>query len=514
MRRELFLFCASVAACIAAGCAPGGTQDASITGSVVAAIDAPAPSPVAGAVCTLEGTHQSAVTAADGSFAIRHVEPGTYLILCMRTTADGRTFAVLQVADVPRTGHVALGVLTATAPGTIAGTVTVAGGSPDGVAIAIPGTSFAAHAAHDGSFALTDVPEGTYALRYERAGYRAVDVPGVVVQALTTTTVAPVALALSTGPTGSLTFPDATVAPNGQVVSTTATVRVAIASSDDAVLMQVSDDPQFVGVAWQPVAAERSWTFRGNGLWHLYARFADANGLASTPNVATLAIDPNPPVTTSGSGSYVGGVVDASNHSATITRFTSVRLIFGVRDDETTVAGLRIGYLPDFSDAVNVPFTFGPPDSRLGGQVVPWTLPGEGVYTIYARFTDLAGNVSAPFTVPVTVDTTPPVMTLTVAGPGPAGYGTTSFAYSVASSEVITLASGSAACGRLIVSSTQSVPLQCLGFVGGATAFGSARVDPLAAAVPPGTYPFTLDFVDRAGNLATTAPAMLTVPTM
>src|SRR3989338_3991041 len=55
---------------------------------------------VPGAVCTLAGTDKSATTDQAVLFTITDVPPGSYLIICKKTAADGTVYAFLKAADV------------------------------------------------------------------------------------------------------------------------------------------------------------------------------------------------------------------------------------------------------------------------------------------------------------------------------------------------------------------------------------------------------------------------------
>jgi subtilisin family serine protease len=118
---------------------------------------------IGGATITAGGAHvaQTATTGADGAYELE-LSPGTYDVA---VDADGfatRTFEDVEiVADAPTTLHAVLSA----SPGAVAGTVVDAhtGQAVAGVTIVLDGHATATSAA-DGTFALHDVPAGTYDL--------------------------------------------------------------------------------------------------------------------------------------------------------------------------------------------------------------------------------------------------------------------------------------------------------------------------------------------------------------
>ena len=187
--------------------------------------------PLAGALVTLvsadgdEAGH--AIAGSDGSFAVGDMWEGTYTLIAaaphFRPTAN--TFAV-GAEEAPA-------ALSLTGIGSLAGKVTTAkDGQPMSVDIELvspdEGVSDQRRTGKDGSFLLSDVPEGSYELVARSAGYRTVEVPIVVERAETLTIgVAMVGLGhlygALTGPGGewmpgaqiALTDGTGTVAPNG-----------------------------------------------------------------------------------------------------------------------------------------------------------------------------------------------------------------------------------------------------------------------------------------------------------
>jgi len=161
-----------------------------------------------------------------------------------------------------------------------------------GIMVYIPGTSFSAMTAADGSFTISGVPSGTYDfLRAEKDGYRHSLLSNINVKSNASTTVADQLLFLSTGATGQIMI------ANGAVYSTSRTVKLNVASSSDAVLMMLSDNAFFSNSSWQTIQSTTTYTFTSDGEKTLWVKFADANGLESAAySSSTIYVDSNPMV--------------------------------------------------------------------------------------------------------------------------------------------------------------------------------------------------------------------------
>ncbi|MDA8099076.1 MAG: hypothetical protein M0042_05565 [Nitrospiraceae bacterium] len=215
-----------------------------------------------------------------------------------------------------------------------------------GITVYIPGTSFIAMTAADGSYRITNVPSGTYDfVRAEKLGstYHYAITSKVTVTTNANTVLPDMLLHLSAGPNGAVLI-------NGGAAYTTSTsVQLSIASSDNAVLMMTSQDNTFAGVTWEPVAASKPMNcignFDGGGTCTVYARFAEASGLESTPVSASIVIDTKPLVT-----STTGTVIGSSKPTLTWTyglampnpqyhiQIASDAAFANIVDDQTTTA--------------------------------------------------------------------------------------------------------------------------------------------------------------------------------
>jgi hypothetical protein len=190
-----------------------------------------------------------------------------------------------------------LGTVEILPAGSIRGRVTLAGKTDHtGIQVYLPGTSYLATTAADGQFVMSSVPPGAYPfLRAEKDGYRFAIVAEIAVPSAAAITLEPIELGLDTGAEGTVGFSG--VVQDGQgAYSTEATVVLDLNATDGAVLVMVSENEDFKGATWQPIETQLSYTFDGDGTHTVYVKFADANGLESSPVSATITIDGDPKV--------------------------------------------------------------------------------------------------------------------------------------------------------------------------------------------------------------------------
>lgn len=252
-----------------------------------------------------------------------------------------------------------------------------------GISVYIPGTSMQARTDATGAYLINDVPEGTYDLRFEKSGYLTGKITGLPVTAGETALAEDMILNLSTGASGIISI------ENGKVYSSSRTVTVSINASHEAVLYQVSENPNFIGSAWNPIPLSRSWIFDSDGEKRLYAKFADANGLESSPVSDSIIIDTTPPA--NGSVSI--------NNSASATNSTTVTLTLSATDATTSVNQMKISNNPDFTDSSWESFL----------MQRSWTvLSGDGNKTVYVKFRDVVGNETGTVSASIILDTSMP----------------------------------------------------------------------------------------------------------
>jgi hypothetical protein len=140
------------------------------------------------------------------------------------------------------------------------------------------------------------------------------------------------------------------------------------------------------------------------------------------------------------------------------------------------------------------------------GATVPWTLPsGDGAKTVYARFLDRAGNVSAAVSDTIVLDTTAPASpTLALTGNPEATAGNTGTPIVTASLNATDANEGA---GKTNLEMRVS---NDLGFAGSSW---QPYASSLAWVLPPGDALKTVyaQFRDRAGNVSATASATITL---
>ncbi len=332
-----------------------------------------------GAVCALEGTDQHATTDGTGHFRIADVPEGSYILICRHTATDGTVYAFLTTVDARSGETTDIGIGEITPTGRISGVATLAGQTDHtGILVYIPGTSIQSRTDAAGAVVINHVPEGRYELRLERNGYVPATLDGISVRSGETTLIPDLVLHVSTGPTGAIVIED------GATNSNSRTVRVSITASEDAILMQISTDPNFIGALWGPVGPSQTWTFDADGEKRLYVRFADANGLESAPFSDAILVDTTPPA-----GTF------QINGGAEVTSTPDVTLSFQITDATTSVAEMMISNEPDFAGALWEAFS----------ATRSWTLSaGDGTKTVYARFRDLVGNETESLSSSITLD--------------------------------------------------------------------------------------------------------------
>jgi len=185
--------------------------------------------------------------------------------------------------------------------------------------------------------------------------------------------------------------PNGTVVINGGVANTNGTsVTLTLSASDSGsgvAQMSFSNDGS-TWSAWQAYATSASWSLAtGDGSKTVYARFKDTVGNVSTNATDTITLD-----TVAPTGSLV---IDGG---ATYAASTSVNLTLSANDATSGVAQMSFS---------NNGSTWSAWESYATSK--SWTLSsGDGSKTVYARYQDNAGNISAPAIDTIALDTTPP----------------------------------------------------------------------------------------------------------
>ncbi len=216
-------------------------------------------------------------------------DPGAYQLL-VSSAARGVGFKIDDIG-VTEGQESDIGPAVFAPTGSIAGQVTLRGATDyTGIDVYIPGTSFAARTNATGNFTMTGVPAGTYeTVRAETDGYHPVTLSDVVVTSSGTTTIPSLQLIIDTGASGAIEI------DGGALYTTSLTVTLSIWSSNDAVLMMLSEANTFDGASWRPVASAVTFTFTpGNGERTVYIKFANANGLESSPVNDSITVNADP----------------------------------------------------------------------------------------------------------------------------------------------------------------------------------------------------------------------------
>lgn len=161
--------------------------------------------------------------------------------------------------------------------------------------------------------------------------------------------------------------------------------------------MQIDESDTFAGTDWERYSALKPWTpSAGDGIKNLYARFRDSATNVSTVVTTTFVLDSEPPF---------GGL--ALDRRVVGPKVITSTVYLGAEDNLTGVSEMRVSADSNFTLAAWQPYT-----TTLIWPILPTT---ASQVVLYAQFRDWAGNVSAVYTDTYTVDSTPPVMYVSVA---------------------------------------------------------------------------------------------------
>lgn len=170
--------------------------------------------------------------------------------------------------------------------GSISGTAMLNGQADHvGIDVFVPGTDIIAKTDAEGKYSLSSVPVGEHNLFFEREGYHRGQIGFIVVEPTNTVTATDISLVLSTGAEGFIQI------ANGLNNFSSRTVPLTIGATENAVLMKISESDTFNNISWQPIITSSKFTFDSEGQKLLYVKFADANGLESSPYDDEITID-------------------------------------------------------------------------------------------------------------------------------------------------------------------------------------------------------------------------------
>ncbi len=231
-------------------------------------------------------------------------------------------------------------------------------------------------------------------------------------------------------------FPQVSI-NNGAVFTNNTNVTLNLCAPR-AVQMMVSNDGGFGGVQWEAYGRSKTWTLTTLGQYvlprYIYVAFKDAAGTIYSTYLDDIIYDPNPPngtlavgdsiptdlllqsatgmdVQAASSGMFdVGGVtflrqigsqaLAAPLALRALNAGGTVDLFFNAQDDNSGIREMQISADASFNSAGWENYS----------ALRPWTpTDGDGVKTLYARFRDSAGNVSAATNASFALDTQPPL---------------------------------------------------------------------------------------------------------
>lgn len=170
--------------------------------------------------------------------------------------------------------------------GSVTGVAKLVGQSDHaGIDVYVPGTDLIAKTDVEGNFSFSAMPVGEHNFFFERDGYHRGQIEAIQVEATKQKILDEVNLVLSTGAEGFLLI------ENGATIANSRTVAITIGATSDAVLMKIAETNSFEGSGWKPVVSSTSYTFPSSGQKTLFVKFANANGLESSPYSATILVD-------------------------------------------------------------------------------------------------------------------------------------------------------------------------------------------------------------------------------
>jgi hypothetical protein len=166
--------------------------------------------------------------------------------------------------------------------------------------------------------------------------------------------------------------------------------------------MRVSNRGDYAGAAWQPFADAFAWNLPpGDGLHTVFVALRDLAGNVAEGQ-ASITLDRTPPAA-------LAVVLD---EGATYSQTGVVDLVLSAIDTTSGLSEVELANEPGFNVSEVLAWPAGEPSVSRAS----WTLlEGEGLRTVYARFKDVAGNVSESAG-SILVDTTPPSGTVSIAG--------------------------------------------------------------------------------------------------
>jgi hypothetical protein len=196
----------------------------------------------------------------------------------------------------------------------------------------------------------------------------------------------------TTPPTGSVRI------NNGAAFTIARDITLALSATDHYGVqsMMVSEMEDFSDVTWQDYADNATFTLtQGDGQKTVYVKFQDKNGLESKAYNATIVLDTLPPI---------GGIV--VDGGAQYTRNATVIAALEA-SDPIGLDGMMVSTDQSFSGAQWVAFA---------AEKTVALSPGSGERTVYVKFRDAGGHVSAVFSDSITQDQQAPAVSVAING--------------------------------------------------------------------------------------------------
>lgn len=176
---------------------------------------------------------------------------------------------------------------------------------------------------------------------------------------------------------------------NGAAYTSSTSINLKIAASDATTSvssMMISPSATFLLASWQAFTTDTTYTLAsGDGAKTLYIKFKDSEGNTSTPIYSNIILD-----TTAPTGSV------SINSGAATTSSLGVTLTISGNDTGSGIASMQVSDDPTFAGETSVAYV----------ASKSFTFSGtDGTKTIYVRFTDAIGNVSATYSDAITYKT-------------------------------------------------------------------------------------------------------------
>ena len=154
-----------------------------------------------------------------------------------------------------------------------------------GLQVFIPGTRYQALTDEEGTFSMDQVPVGTHSVAVKADGYYPLVLPNIEISSGAVLDLGDLSLTVSTGAEGFIQINE------GESVVSQRQATLNIIAEGDPVLMKISQTIDFLGVPWQAFASKLPYVFTNPGLNKIFVKFADANGLESSPYQTEVTVD-------------------------------------------------------------------------------------------------------------------------------------------------------------------------------------------------------------------------------